>query len=109
MHTCPVCGYAKLEFPPEDFTICPSCGTEFGYQDASTSHQVLRQKWVSKGPVWHSVVVPQPPLWNGYLQLIKAHMFSAEDIPWLKGPVKVEIGETIRPSIERGILVSSHP
>src|ERR1700722_1795355 len=43
-HNCPVCGYAKLAEPPYDktgcasFEICPSCGIEFGYHDASKSH-----------------------------------------------------------------------
>lgn len=73
MHTCPVCGYAQLEFPPEDFTICPSCGTEFGYQDTSRSHATLRQEWIAGGLQWHSRVENPPPRWNPYWQLIKAN------------------------------------
>jgi predicted RNA-binding Zn-ribbon protein involved in translation (DUF1610 family) len=40
MYTCPVCGFQGLSEPAYDehyctfFEICPSCGTEFGYDDA---------------------------------------------------------------------------
>jgi hypothetical protein len=53
-HNCPVCGYAKLAEPPYDktgcasFEICPSCGTEFGYHDASKSHAEPRRLWHSR-------------------------------------------------------------
>lgn len=83
MHTCPVCGYSKLEFPPEDFTICPSCGTEFGYQDTCRSHKDLRDRWIANGPKWHSLVIKPPYLWNPYQQLIDAKY--GLDIPFVNG------------------------
>ena len=83
MHTCPVCGYAQLEFPPEDFTICPSCGTEFGYQDTMKSHEQLRAEWIASGPLWHSRVIRPPAFWNPFDQLIQAG-FGA-DLPYLDG------------------------
>jgi hypothetical protein len=49
MYLCPVCGYDRLEDPPGTFTICPSCGTEFGYDDAFASHAELRAKWLQNG------------------------------------------------------------
>src|ERR1017187_7282190 len=48
MYLCSVCGYDRLEDPPKNFTICPSCGTEFGYDDAFASHAELRAKWLRK-------------------------------------------------------------
>src|ERR1017187_2514155 len=91
MHVCPVCGYNKLEFPPEDFTICPSCGTEFGYQDAMVAHRVLRQRWIASGAVWHSRVIPRPLFWNADQQIINANL--AFDLDWPK-IVKTEVRET---------------
>ena len=67
-NTCPVCGYG-LNRPPEDFVICPSCGTEFGYDDSGTSHEELRQRWIATGPAWWSTVDQQPANWNPYQQL----------------------------------------
>ena len=49
MYLCPVCGYHKLEDPPRDFTICPSCGTEYGFDDA-----------FANGAQWWSTVDPKP-------------------------------------------------
>jgi hypothetical protein len=76
---CPVCGYNKLRRLPEDFLICPSCGTEFGYQDAARTpedierrRKMLRDRWITSGPhgpVWHSRYVPEPANWDPYGQL----------------------------------------
>jgi hypothetical protein len=79
---CPVCGYPDLPVPPQDYEICPSCGTEFEYHDARRSHSDLRQTWIRNGFVWHSQVVPRPQGWNGWLQIINAKMGS--DLPQLK-------------------------
>lgn len=69
MYTCPVCGYDKLSEAPLDFTICPSCGTEFEYDDAFATHIQLRADWLRKGARWWSPVDPQPEGWDPYLQL----------------------------------------
>lgn len=82
MFTCPVCGYAQLRYPPEDFTICPSCSTEFGYDDANRSYEQLRQLWIQHGVQWHSGVVRQPENWNGWEQLIKAGF--AYELPYAR-------------------------
>jgi len=79
-HTCPVCGFAELAEPPYDsagcasFEICPSCGTEFGYDDAKTSHEELRTRWLSAGGHWSSQTMAAPPAWNAKEQLKAAGM-----------------------------------
>jgi hypothetical protein len=32
-YICPVCLYTRLDEPPQEFSICPCCGTEFGVDD----------------------------------------------------------------------------
>lgn len=69
-HKCPVCYYPYLRKPPEDHLICPSCGTQFGYSDSSSTktleqmHKILRTKWENRGCVWDSTVVRKPNDWN---------------------------------------------
>ena len=67
--TCTVCGYDGLEEPPSDWNICERCGTEFGYQDARTSHDELRSRWIAGGAHWHSPDFPPPPFWSAIEQL----------------------------------------
>jgi len=69
MYNCPVCGYDRLTDPPRDFTICPSCGTEFEYDDALATHAELRAKWLRNGAQWWSPVDPCPDNWDPYLQV----------------------------------------
>jgi hypothetical protein len=54
-YTCPVCGFDSLEYPPEDFAICPSCGTEFGLDDANYTIEELRARWIKGGSQWWSI------------------------------------------------------
>ena len=74
-NTCPVCGFAKLAEPAYDkvgcasFEICPSCGTEFGYHDATKSHADLRKLWLAAGVPWSSQVIASPPNWDAMEQL----------------------------------------
>jgi hypothetical protein len=74
-YSCPVCGFDRLSEPPYDkfgdpsFEICPSCGTEFGYQDARKSHAELRQRWLQAGATWDSKVEKCPEGWNPLTQL----------------------------------------
>lgn len=72
MYTCPVCGYSELRHSPSDYTICPSCGTEFGYSDFATRHDELRRVWIAAGMQWHSGAVPRPLAWNPLAQLMRA-------------------------------------
>ena len=48
MYICPVCGYDRLEEPPKNFSICPSCGTEFEFDDTFQTHAQLRAAWLSR-------------------------------------------------------------
>ncbi len=64
MHTCPVCGYDRLQYPADDGVICPSCGTQFGYTDAGVSHDELFREWLLGGAHWQSRVIPPPLGWN---------------------------------------------
>src|SRR5271167_4695368 len=72
-YICPVCGFADLENPPRDHVICPSCGTQFGYDDVTRSYEKLRDAWVSRGARWFSGY--PPPLWNPWRQLAEARLF----------------------------------
>lgn len=65
---CPVCGYPGLteepwragpEYDSPSYEICPSCGTEFGYQDHRTGRaerhdrqRELRLEWIEAGRPW---------------------------------------------------------
>ena len=71
-YQCPVCAYAELAKPPVDLAICPSCGTQFGYDDAGMTYDELRQAWVDSGAPWFSHAIAPPEDWNGYSQLLKA-------------------------------------
>lgn len=69
MHTCPVCGYDRLTEPPATFTICPSCGTEFEYDDVRRTHAELRRLWLAGGAHWWSTVDPVPANWDAQIQV----------------------------------------
>jgi hypothetical protein len=71
---CPVCGWL-LEEPAwrgdsASDEICPSCGIQFGYQDAIVSprraeiHRAWREQWIIKGMPWSSVGQQPPENWN---------------------------------------------
>jgi hypothetical protein len=65
---CPVCGYA-MDDRPEDYNICPSCGTEFGVNDVNSTIEDLRELWLDGGPAWWSPTDPIPSAWNPVGQL----------------------------------------
>lgn len=75
---CPVCGYRGLEEAPRDergeasFEICPCCGTEFGYDDATRSYSELRDGWVARGAPWFSAAQQPPAGWEAAKQLREA-------------------------------------
>lgn len=68
-YLCPVCGFDQLEDPPVNDEICPSCGTHFGYHDATRPHQELTLKWIFDGMPWRSPVERPPLNWNPRNQL----------------------------------------
>lgn len=76
MFTCPVCAYDQLPDPPKDWEICPCCGTEFEYDDATKSHAQLRNEWIGAGLKWFSRATPPPDGWSGWKQLARGGFVS---------------------------------
>jgi hypothetical protein len=80
--SCPVCGFPELTDPPYDekgcasFDICPSCGTEFGNEDAKRSHADLRHSWLTAGAPWWSKARKPPMGWDAREQLRKAGLIQ---------------------------------
>jgi hypothetical protein len=81
-YTCPVCGYLNLTEPPWDDgspsdEICPSCGMQFGYDDAAGADAGKRQAiYLSRREAWRAAGYPwfsrsrQPPAgWDPGKQL----------------------------------------
>jgi hypothetical protein len=92
-YTCPVCGYSQMPGPPENYTICPSCGTQFGYDDASRSHRTLRNEWLLSGAPWFSSFTHPDVLWNGFRQVYESGLpfdvpAPAVDYEWIVVPVR---------------------
>ncbi len=58
-----------MRHPAADYHICPSCGTEFGYDDAGRTHADLRATWLRGGAQWWSPVDPTPFGWDPYMQV----------------------------------------
>ena len=59
MFKCPVCYYPYIRNDPAKqlYDICPSCGIEYGYEDAGLEgpayyHKQLRKRWIAKGRPW---------------------------------------------------------
>jgi hypothetical protein len=73
---CPVCGF-ELADGVREFSLCPSCGTEFGYSDAATSHEELRVRWVSLGGPWSGRPELRPLRWDPVQQLEAAGLDAA--------------------------------
>src|SRR5689334_8332051 len=60
-----------MRYPPEDYNICPCCGTEFGFDDAYTSIGELRGQWIREGMKWWSPVEHAPTGWDPLVQLMR--------------------------------------
>jgi len=73
---CHVCGFPELERPAYDlemnqplFDICPCCGCEFGYNDATPKARERHLKeWIKQGAIWFKPDV-RPPKWDLVSQL----------------------------------------
>lgn len=80
---CPACGYDGLPVEPwlEDSPsdeICPSCGIQFGYDDAVDNphdrqhiYEGWRRKWGTEGCQWFSDSTPPPANWDPEQQLLR--------------------------------------
>jgi hypothetical protein len=70
---CPVCRYPGVEaydqYACSTFEICPCCGNEFGYDDATRSHAQLRLEWIAAGMPWWSTATKPPAGWDARHQL----------------------------------------
>ena len=80
-YPCPVCGFNGLTRPPEDYYICPCCGTEFGYDDFADNSSdrsrrwvELRQRWLNRDARWFSSATQPPNGWDPYRQLVGANL-----------------------------------
>jgi hypothetical protein len=75
-YMCPVCGYDSLTEPPYDpvtgdpsFNICPCCGCEYGYDDATdVAKDNFLNKWIKGGAIWFNPDL-KPPEWDIRSQL----------------------------------------
>jgi hypothetical protein len=55
--------------PPQDYHICPCCGTEFGSDDSDCTYDQLRDGWIRAGAPWF---FRSPPLgWSPQAQLLR--------------------------------------
>jgi hypothetical protein len=76
-YICPTCGYSNLERPawnPDNgapsYDICPSCGCEFGYDDAKLkARENYREKWIRQGAPWFKPEL-KPNGWSLKQQLL---------------------------------------
>lgn len=75
-HRCTVCGYddnaAGFTTNPCDYYICWCCGTEFGYDDCTRTHEQLRDEWMAGGCVWWARFAEPPAGWDAARQLGEA-------------------------------------
>jgi hypothetical protein len=77
-HTCPVCGYPKLQEAPRlpggggSYEICPSCGFQFGVsdEDRGFTYEQWRARWKADGMKWSSKQEP-PRDWDPAVQLAR--------------------------------------
>jgi hypothetical protein len=90
---CPVCGY-PLGGGIEEFDICPSCGTQFGYSDAVRPHADLRARWVARGAPWIGPPAFRPPGWSAVGQLVAAG--HAADAAILRGMASKRADAVVR-------------
>jgi hypothetical protein len=92
---CPVCFFTELPYPPDDYNICPCCGTEFENDDAECSYDDLRINWIAGGAHWF--FGDPPKSWNPWAQLAVAHYGVVS-----KGAAKanaIEIGNPLHYSL----------
>lgn len=68
---CPVCGWGYLAKDAINHDICPSCGTEFGFDDFAVSHSELRRLWLDEGAPWFNTDNGPPPGWNAVRQVLE--------------------------------------
>lgn len=87
---CPVCGfflgYLPWDGDSSSHEICPSCGLQFGYDDAGpggpearlSTYAEWRQRWIANGMIWSSVGQRPPSGWNPTAQLKRVETGAAD-------------------------------
>ena len=68
-YTCPVCGFNELSSPPRNWTICPSCLTEFGSSYDEWGPEEFRKEWIGSGAKWSADYWQRPQNWSPFVQL----------------------------------------
>lgn len=101
-YQCKVCAYSQMPSPPEDYSICPCCGVEYGVDDAFESYRVLRDDWLREGGHWFSQRQPyqRPVNWNAWDQLDLAEYDYGIPRPPRFKP-NVPLSRQVREEIER--------
>jgi hypothetical protein len=81
-----------MPHPPTDYHICPCCGTEFGLDDISSSHEELRNNWLLAGAPWFSQFdeYRQPENWNAWDQVGSAG-YAYDVVRPLEDPISNEV------------------
>lgn len=68
--TCPVCGYDQINEAQLKWSICPSCGTQFGLSDNGRTYGELRHDWIyNTGAQWQDAYLQAPRHWSPVSQL----------------------------------------
>ena len=106
---CPVCGYRMGDESPSDFNICPSCGTEFGLHDVSSSILALRNNWMAAGPRWWSTTEPVPENWNPFIQLGELFDAEMESTSTTDPPPRYPVVAVVAPSTSEGPTYDRRP
>ena len=99
--TCPVCEYPGLDNRPwtggsSSDEICPSCGTQFGLDDAnpgdesarSIQYSVLRQRWIDGGRNWWSV--SRQPI-DDWRPTVNERELAGPDPSWQDSPISISL------------------
>ncbi|HEY0462187.1 MAG TPA: hypothetical protein VGC97_23840 [Pyrinomonadaceae bacterium] len=108
-YTCPVCGYDDLPESPEDYLICPSCGTEFGNDDTLFTYEELRSVWVQNGMNWFSHYTLPPDGWNPYTQLANLDSVQArEEVGFSITVVKLATTNQVVQYLTSNYIVGGH-
>ena len=64
-----------MDFPADDYNICPSCGVEFVADTTAHGIEVLRSLWIARGMSWTSRALRQPADYDpvGQLEALIPH------------------------------------
>lgn len=109
-YLCPVCGFTGLEDPPQDFNICPCCGTEFGHDDFGMSQAEvnakraeLRWRWFEEGAVWWRTGTTAPTGWDPYRQLDEAGFIVQLPAALRAGTTRTRLQLVTEPFVEAAV------